>query len=172
MEACEVTALWCEDNGLDSLQPAAAAKLLEAQAALLELARANSRGTTNATRRASPALSVDDRYRALIEQVPADVFFSPMEGGLGEAYVSPQIETILGFSQEEWLESPILWFPALHPDDKERWSHEAAEFTMVHPRRGLRHYGDEARGGVARKSACAVGIASGRADRAIGVFEL
>jgi TMAO reductase system sensor TorS len=122
--------LWCEDNGSDSLQPAAAAKLLEAQAALLELARANSRGTTDAARRASPALSVDDRYRALIEQVPAVVFFAPMEGGLGEAYVSPQIETILGFSQEEWLESPILWFRQLHPDDKERWSHEAVQFFL------------------------------------------
>jgi len=75
-------------------------------------------------------LSADDRYRALIEQVSAVVFFAPMEGGLGEAYVSPQIEAILGFTQEEWLESPILWFRQLHPDDKDRWSQEAGEFFL------------------------------------------
>jgi TMAO reductase system sensor TorS len=122
--------LWHEDDSPASLQPAAAAKLLEAEAALLELARANSPDATNPRRHASSALSVDDRYRALIEQVPAVVFFAPMEGGLGEAYVSPQIETILGFSQEEWLESPILWFRQLHPDDKDRWSHEAVQFFL------------------------------------------
>ena len=122
--------MWYEDDGQDGLQPAAAARLVEAEAALLALAGANSRDTPYLRRRVAPTLSVDDRYRALIEQVPAVVFFAPIEGGLGEAYVSPQIETILGFSQEEWLESPILWFRQLHPDDKDRWSHEAVQFFL------------------------------------------
>jgi len=130
MIAFEVTVLWDQDDSQDSLQPAAAAKLLEAEAVLLELAGPHLPETANPGRRGHLPLSVEDRYRALIEQVPAVVFFAPMEGGLGEAYVSPQIETILGFSQEEWLESPILWFRQLHPDDKDRWSQEAIQFFL------------------------------------------
>ncbi len=110
-----------------SVQPDAVVNLPEAEAALLELARALSPKSIDSKPRVHSALSVDDRYRALIEQVPAVVFFAPMEGGLGEAYVSPQIETILGFSQEEWLASPILWYRQVHPDDKDRWSEEAAQ---------------------------------------------
>ena len=48
--------------------------------------------------------SVDARYRALVEQMPAVVFMADLDEGIGEAYVSPQIESALGFSQQEWLE--------------------------------------------------------------------
>ena len=44
-----------------------------------------------------------------------------------ELYVSPQIETLLGFSQKEWLEDPILWYRQLHPDDRVRWHTEFAQ---------------------------------------------
>src|SRR5258705_3043149 len=44
---------------------------------------------------------VDARYRTLVEQIPAVVFMAFLDKGIGEAYVSPQIESILGFSQEE-----------------------------------------------------------------------
>ena len=49
-----------------------------------------------------------------------------LDRGIGEAYVSPQIEATLGFSQQEWLEDPVRWYRQIHPDDKERWSMEAA----------------------------------------------
>jgi PAS domain-containing protein len=88
--------------------PDAAQHVYQAEAALLELARAYSAETEHHKLGAHSALSADDRYRALVEQIPAVVFLAQMEGGLGEAYVSPQIESILGFSQEEWLGNPIL----------------------------------------------------------------
>ena len=50
--------------------------------------------------------SVEARYRALVEQIPAVVFMAYLDKGIGEAYVSPQIEAALGFSQSEWLEDP------------------------------------------------------------------
>ena len=53
-----------------------------------------------------------------------------LEGGIGDAYVSPQIEAALGFSQDEWLEDPLRWYQHIHPDDKERWSTEAAEMLI------------------------------------------
>ena len=36
----------------------------------------------------------------------------------------------LGFSQEEWLEDPIRWYQQIHPDDKQRWSVEAAQMFL------------------------------------------
>ena len=74
--------------------------------------------------------SVEARYRALVEQIPAVVFMAYLDKGIGEAYVSPQIEAALGFSQEEWLEDPVRWYEQIYPDDKDRWSSEAAEMFL------------------------------------------
>jgi PAS domain S-box-containing protein len=74
--------------------------------------------------------NLEARYRALVEQIPAVVFMAYLDQGIGEAYVSPQIEAALGFSQEEWLEDPVRWYSHIHPDDKQRWSTEAAEMFL------------------------------------------
>src|SRR6202162_976408 len=77
-----------------------------------------------------PLLNMEARYRALVEQIPAVVFMAYLDKGIGEAYVSPQIETALGFSQRQWLEDPVRWYQQIHPDDKMRWSVEAAEMFL------------------------------------------
>ncbi len=77
-----------------------------------------------------PLLSMEAKYRALVEQIPAVVFMAYLDQGIGEAYVSPQIEAALGFSQSEWLEDPVRWYQQIHPDDKMRWSVEAAEMFL------------------------------------------
>src|SRR5580704_7636251 len=77
-----------------------------------------------------PAPSLEARYRVLLDQIPAVVFMAYLDEGIGEAYVSPQIEATLGFSQEEWLEDPIRWYRQIHPDDKARWSIEAAQMFL------------------------------------------
>ncbi len=74
--------------------------------------------------------NLEAKYRALVEQLPAVVFMAYLDRGIGEAYVSPQIEATLGFSQAEWLEDPVLWYRQVHPDDKDRWSAEAAEMFI------------------------------------------
>ena len=66
------------------------------------------------------------RYRTLVEQLPAVTFMAALEEGNNELYVSPQIEILLGFTQKEWLEDPILWYRQLHPDDRVRWHNEFA----------------------------------------------
>jgi PAS domain S-box-containing protein len=76
----------------------------------------------------SPELSL--RYRTLLEQIPAVVFMARLEDGHTEAYVSPHIETILGFSREQWLDDPIRWYHHIHPDDRSRWNTEAASFVL------------------------------------------
>jgi PAS domain S-box-containing protein len=67
------------------------------------------------------------RYRSLIEQMPAVTFMASLDGGDNELYVSPQIEEMLGFTQKEWLDNPVLWYTQLHPDDQSRWHIEFAE---------------------------------------------
>jgi PAS domain S-box-containing protein len=73
----------------------------------------------------------EDVYRVLVEQIPALVFIAYLERGISEAYVSPQIESALGFSQEEWLEDPIRWYGQIHPEDKHRWSLDAAQMCLT-----------------------------------------
>lgn len=74
--------------------------------------------------------NANEIYRALVEQIPAVIFMANLDRGIGEAYVSPQIEATLGFSQEEWLEDPIRWYQQIHPEDKARWSIEAAQMFL------------------------------------------
>ncbi|MDQ1416379.1 MAG: hypothetical protein QOF81_1992 [Acidimicrobiaceae bacterium] len=57
------------------------------------------------------------RFRSLVEQLPAVVFYAALGDEENEVYVSPQIESLLGFTQEEWLTNPLLWYSQLHPDD-------------------------------------------------------
>ncbi len=64
------------------------------------------------------------RYRALVEQIPAITFMAPLDGTVSELYVSPQIEQLLGYTVEEWLSNPVLWYSQLHPEDKSRWQEE------------------------------------------------
>jgi len=78
----------------------------------------------------APLPNLEAKYRALVEQLPAVVFMAYLDRGIGEAYVSPQIEATLGFSQAEWLEDPVLWYRQVHPDDKDRWSVEASEMFI------------------------------------------
>ncbi len=81
---------------------------------------------------------VVSRYRILVEQIPAVVFMAFLDQGISEAYVSPQIEAMLGFTQAEWLNDPVRWFRQIHPDDKARWSVEAAEtFVSGEPLRSV-----------------------------------
>ncbi len=69
----------------------------------------------------SKLFQAETRYRALVERLPAVIFMASLEGGINELYVSPQIEVLLGFTQREWIEDPILWYRQLHPDDRDRW---------------------------------------------------
>src|ERR1700730_1785995 len=110
----------------------------EAEAVLLELASLFSGFPTSAPgdpRQIAQAgeahtSNLEAKYRALLEQIPAVVFMVHLDRGISEAYVSPQIEAALGYSREEWLEDPVRWYHHIHPDDKQRWSLEAAEMFL------------------------------------------
>jgi len=75
--------------------------------------------------------TLEAKYRTLVEQLQAVVFMAYLDRGIGEAYVSPRIEEVLGFTQAEWLEDPVRWYNQVHPDDRQRWSTEAAEMFLT-----------------------------------------
>ena len=68
--------------------------------------------------------NLEAKYRALVEQIPAVVFMAYLDEAMGEAYVSPQIEALLGFTQEEWLQDPVRWYragPSRRQDSAGAW---------------------------------------------------
>jgi PAS domain S-box-containing protein len=60
------------------------------------------------------------RYRQLIEQVPAVFYIDSVDSSSSAKFMSPQVETMLGYSVTEWLEDKDLWLKLIHPDDYER----------------------------------------------------
>ena len=61
-----------------------------------------------------------DRYQALVEQIPAIVYIDVADGSMATTYVSPQIEALLGITPQEYIDDPELWTRHLHPDDREK----------------------------------------------------
>jgi diguanylate cyclase (GGDEF)-like protein/PAS domain S-box-containing protein len=82
-------------------------------------------------------------YRGLLHRIPA-ILYTADTGESGRwHYVSPQIETILGYTPDEWCADPGLWASRLHPDDVGRVLEEeaaaagdpgasAAEYRLLH----------------------------------------
>ena len=61
----------------------------------------------------------EEQLRYHVEHVPAVVYRSEIGAEGRWLYVSPQIETLLGFSPEEWKADPRLWIQRVHPDDRD-----------------------------------------------------
>jgi diguanylate cyclase (GGDEF)-like protein/PAS domain S-box-containing protein len=62
----------------------------------------------------------EQRYRALVEDLPAIVYVDLADESMATIFVSPQIERILGVTPQEYIDDPDLWARMLHPDDRER----------------------------------------------------
>ena len=61
----------------------------------------------------------ESRYQLLVEQLPIILYVNPLDKVRSTTYVSPQIQTILGYMPEEWLADPQFWQKAIHPEDRE-----------------------------------------------------
>ena len=62
------------------------------------------------------------RFRAMVERIPAVTYTDHVgpDGITVMGFVSPQIEDILGYPPERFLERADLWFEVMHPDDLAR----------------------------------------------------
>jgi PAS domain S-box-containing protein len=61
----------------------------------------------------------EKRYRELVEQIPL-VTYIDEPAVAPSIYISPQVESLVGYSADEWLADPDLFLKLLHPDDRER----------------------------------------------------
>lgn len=62
----------------------------------------------------------EERYRALIEEIPALTYVAWADELGTRAYVSPQLKAMAGFEPSEWLAEPRSWADHLHPEDREQ----------------------------------------------------
>jgi diguanylate cyclase (GGDEF)-like protein/PAS domain S-box-containing protein len=71
--------------------------------------------------------AIEDHYGPLPEGVPsvAYIFEPGIEGRC--LYISPSVETVLGYPRRQWLEERGLWDRILHPEDEERVVSNEAE---------------------------------------------
>ncbi|HZQ24713.1 MAG TPA: ATP-binding protein [Terriglobales bacterium] len=58
------------------------------------------------------------RYQAMIEQIAAVTYIAELGINGKWLYVSPQIETMLGFPPRQWLADSGNWIRFIHPDDR------------------------------------------------------
>ncbi|MEO7913414.1 MAG: response regulator, partial [Roseiflexaceae bacterium] len=59
----------------------------------------------------------ESRFRTLVEQLPMITYIATLDDDSSTIYTSPQIETMLGFTQAEWMADHQLWRKQIHPDD-------------------------------------------------------
>jgi PAS domain S-box-containing protein len=80
---------------------------------------------TEAKTAAAHHAELEAKYKALVEQIPAIVYLSEF-GTEGEwLYISPQIERVLGYTPQEWLQHPHPMSSFVHPHDLEEvWAEE------------------------------------------------
>jgi PAS domain S-box-containing protein len=64
--------------------------------------------------------SAEERYRALVENIPAVVYVETPDGDPERFYISPQVEAVFGYPAEEWRLITDFWIDHVHPDDRPR----------------------------------------------------
>ncbi|MBZ5682440.1 MAG: GAF domain-containing protein [Acidobacteriia bacterium] len=63
--------------------------------------------------------AAENRYRTLVERLPAITYIAEIGVHGHWRYVSPQIESILGYSPAQWLSDPANWINHIHAQDRE-----------------------------------------------------
>lgn len=81
-----------------------------------------------ARKRAEAALQESEaNFRMLVAHLPTVVYTNPVGDASSTLYVSPQIETLLGYTPQEWLADPKLWSKTIHPDDQQHVLKQTAQ---------------------------------------------
>lgn len=82
----------------------------------------------------------EERFRAIVEHIPAAVYLDKPDGSMETVYISPQVEEIMGVTVQRYLEDPELWLELMDDDDRLR-----CERTYLEAVEGRRSWRDEYR---------------------------
>jgi two-component system cell cycle sensor histidine kinase/response regulator CckA len=90
--------------------------------ARMDVATAQAHAAVIESRRtAELLLEADERFRRLVEQIPAAVYVDRLEPDRsdvsGSVYISPRVTSLTGFTPEEMAADRTLWESRIHPDD-------------------------------------------------------
>lgn len=73
----------------------------------------------------------EKKYRTLLEGVPDLIYsFSTIRGGI---YYSPNVQSVLGYSESHLLNNPHLWRNSIHPEDSHRVAEAIRDFKYGQP---------------------------------------
>lgn len=80
----------------------------------------NYREITERKKAENAIFEAEERYRMLVEKLPAVVFMDNFNNSQTTQYISPRIHDLIGYTPEEWEKGVNMWENSLHPEDKER----------------------------------------------------
>jgi diguanylate cyclase (GGDEF)-like protein/PAS domain S-box-containing protein len=80
----------------------------------------NSRDVTERRRTEERLSETEEKYRTLVERIPAIIYVQEPNDPNRTTYVSPQYEATLGYPLEEDLGDPDHWVRIMHHEDRER----------------------------------------------------
>ncbi len=98
---------WLGLTAFTTLMVAAIALLVSQAARLVDDAEARRR-------------TLEAHYQRLVEQLPLVVYVDDITDNSSNIYTSPQVESLLGYTVDEWVSDPDLFVKVLHPGDRER----------------------------------------------------
>jgi len=61
----------------------------------------------------------EERFHTLVENIPAVVYEATADQRGTTVFVNSRIKDLLGFSAEEWISDPELWFKQIYPEDRD-----------------------------------------------------
>jgi len=93
--------------------------LLEQLASMMSVAIENSIQLMESSRIEMDLEKSVATYRTLVEQIPAITYIATLDRSR-ILFVSPQIEAVLGFSQDDFLANQEIWSEQIHPEDRSR----------------------------------------------------
>jgi PAS domain S-box-containing protein len=62
----------------------------------------------------------EERYRTLVEQIPVVTYTAALDEARSILFISPQVDSLLGFDQLDFYEGRDTWSKRLHAEDRER----------------------------------------------------
>jgi PAS domain S-box-containing protein len=63
----------------------------------------------------------EERYRTLVEQIPAIVYREAVLGDdMQVVYINSRVESLLGITPAEWIADSSVWMASIHPEDRAR----------------------------------------------------
>jgi two-component system cell cycle sensor histidine kinase/response regulator CckA len=64
--------------------------------------------------------AAEERYRSLVEAIPALVYAVQPDATFSTTYISSYVEKLLGLSPREWITDRDSWARRIHPEDRDR----------------------------------------------------